>query len=151
MSTPSTRLYSVNGPMSGLTIVWFALLASLLGGCAEEAPLTDQEVCLAASQHVSECAGLPVANEVTVCDVELARTTLEQNCEQLAVAISSPKADNPLSALACRLGFYSACTPTGCNDDEGLGWLEDDASCEQWQAYEGCAACEYYRCREQYK
>ena len=53
-----------------------------------------------------------------------------------------------MSALACRLGFFSACAQPVCTDDEGLGWPNDEQSCAGWQEYSGCAACDYYRCRD---
>jgi len=42
----------------------------------------------------------------------------------------------------------TACPVEVCLDDEAVEPPDDDQGCIEWARYEGCKACEYYRCRE---
>jgi len=83
------------------------------------------------------------------CDPDEAQKILDASCQVLTTA-GGPKADfgSALSQISCRMGPLSACKVSQCLDNEGLDLPEESASCSDWQAFKGCASCNYYDCRE---
>ena len=95
-----------------------ALLACLVfAGCATDAA----DPCSEAASHVASCTGeaSAMAPEST-CDAERAETLLAMDCEQLANASLSAKADGWWDEFMCSLGFSSWCsTPPGGGSGSG--------------------------------
>ncbi len=118
----------------------------LLAACAAD-PIEDP--CAAAAEHMLTCTGVEGLTDST-CSPAMAQRVLDTDCATLSAVLADPKADwaGPFAAFACRIGIYAACPTPVCEDDEGLGWPEEETDCSEWQAYSGCATCEYYRCRE---
>lgn len=83
------------------------------------------------------------------CDPSAAQAIIDADCQALA-ATTGAKADlaGPLAQFACKLGLYAACETPACTDEEGLDRPDESAPCADWQAFRGCATCEYYACRE---
>jgi hypothetical protein len=119
------------------------------GSAAAEAP--PAAPCAAAAAHLSACAvDLPAPEAAAECDPEVAAAVLATDCESLATELADRKADGPLGALACRLGFYAACPVPTCPDDP-LPAGEDPTRCAAYlENFDDCGLCRYYDCRETY-
>jgi len=118
-----------------------------------------RELCSEASAHLADCLGTELT-ESSSCDVEEAEAILEESCEGLRLMLTDKKSDffdDYLARIGCRLGLYYLCEAPVCDAvaDEPVHELgdeipEDASACAQAAlAYEGCGACEYYRCREE--
>jgi len=111
-------------------------------GCSVSEPSANRELCVEVSAHVEACTGTPSPTP-TDCDEDAAAELLELSCEEL----DAGKADLFASAL-CTIGLLRHCPVPECT--EALPADHDFAAddCADLIGLEGCAACDYYRCRE---
>jgi len=118
-----------------------ALVPALFLACAPP----DDDPCRAAATHLASCGAVAPAGAVGGCDVSLAEAVLEASCQELTPALEG-KTDGPFAALACALGFYSACPVPAC---EQATQPADPAACASIiDAHDDCQLCDYYTCRE---
>lgn len=129
------------------------------GGADSSAPSAEQ-VCVDASRHLAECLDdAPPSDSVNPdCDIEEAREILGLTCEELANELPAAveMQNSRLAEIACSLRLYRFCGMQACDPeaDEPGHILPSDipetatACAREALQYEGCGACEYYRCRE---
>ncbi len=142
---------------------WLFLMLLLLpgGGCITGELTAQLSECEQAAHHMAACMGeLPPGQVSASCDLDVARQVLSLDCAQLSANTTDIKSDGFSSALAdfaCGIGLYRYCPIPTCVPDldeplhsapavapEGSSQCAIDAL-----AFEGCGACDYYRCREQ--
>jgi hypothetical protein len=93
------------------------------------------------------------------CDVDEAREILDLTCEEIVRELppTEPERQNSrLADIACTLRINRFCQTPACNAeaDEPEHMLPSDLPDDATECareaiqYEGCGACEYYRCRE---
>jgi len=80
------------------------VVAAFGAGCAGEA-----DPCAPAAAHVAECRGEAPDQAPGACDEDRADELLAMDCDQLAAAEATGKADGWWDALLCLLGFSSHC------------------------------------------
>lgn len=133
--------------MHRLIPVWLSL-TFLACGAPEPEPSVD--ACAAAAAHLADCAGEFPAVDVPACDEAEAQALLALDCQALNGGLEEGKADGGgrVSRFACRMGYYAACPVPACEDDTAEAAPAEGAACAEWLRYDGCAECEYYRCRE---
>ena len=119
----------------------FALAMVLAAACSASTPADDP--CQAASEHVAACEGTPV-QPLDACDPAAAESLLATTCEDLAGA---PKSD-AIGSLLCAIGLLRHCEVPTCEDALPSDHDFADVRCADLIELEGCAACDYYRCRE---
>lgn len=130
------------------------------GGADSSAPSAEQ-VCVDASRHLAECLDdAPPSDSLNPdCDVEEAREVLGLTCEELTRELPAPveMQNSRLVEIACSLRLYRFCGMQACDpeaDEPEEHILPSDipegatACAREALQYEGCGACEYYRCRE---
>ena len=144
------RLISPNPAL----LVW---LISLGSGCAQ-LDVGAESLCVTAAAHLDRCGiEVPIA-DLDTCDAPLARAVIAADCSTLPMVLENDL--DPSIALKdgdgwrrgdgflCRLGFMTRCADSACLPDEDIEPPSRDDDCIEWTRYSGCAACEYYRCRE---
>lgn len=138
-STRRTAARSGGGRSIGLAL---ALTSSGAWACAVQDVRAEPGLCQQASDHVAACEGAAsaVADD---CDVEAAQELLDLPCE----SIDAGKADL-LGTVLCTFGVLRHCSVPAC--DDALTDTHDfaDDNCADLIDAPGCAACDYYRCRE---
>ena len=121
-----------------------------------------ESICTEASRHLAECLGDAPPSEAPnpSCDVEHALEILGLTCEQLESALpptEPERRDSRLADISCSLRIYRFCEMSACDAEADepehmlapLELPEDASDCARSAVqYEGCGACEYYRCRE---
>lgn len=117
-------------------------LLTLVMGCSLATPNAEADLCAEVSEHVAACVGAPSPTP-TDCDREAASELLELPCD----AINDGKADTFASAL-CAIGLLRHCPVTTCAEALPPDQEFQDLDCAALIDLEGCAACDYYRCRE---
>lgn len=119
------------------------LAATLVAfGCSVSEPTAERDVCLEVSEHVAACTGTPSPAPAD-CDAEAAAELLDQSCQE----IDAGKADIFADAL-CAVGLLRHCPVPECSDALPASHDFTDDDCAALIELEGCAACDYYRCRE---
>jgi len=118
-----------------------AFVPLLLLACATP----EDDPCRAAAVHLASCGAAVPVSPASACDVPTAEAILDASCEQLTPALEG-KADGPFAALACALGFYSACPVPAC---EPAPQPADPGACATLiDTHDDCQLCDYYSCRE---
>jgi len=155
-----------------------ALLTVLAFGCdtapgttdvaPAPAPIIEASSCSAAAAYLQACGAPGIEAFETNCTEELAEELLDMDCGDLpeglanaglidiepAAAASTPTVVGNTGSnwvgswLACQFGFKFACPSAACQLPPGQSPPSSDDPCIEWLQYEGCGACEYYRCRE---
>ena len=155
-----------------------SLACALFMGCdgpvetttpSTQAPATvSASPCTAAEAYLQACGAEPSSAFQAQCTDDLAEALLDTGCGELADALAAegfiaptpqPSSGAPTVApvanpswpgswLACSLGFNFACPMPACELEAGIEPPSDDEPCIEWLRYEGCGACEYYRCRD---
>ncbi len=137
----------------------FFVLALGLSGCATGLVETG-DLCAAAEYKLAQCGAAGIAGEFSGCSDAMAEQVLNADCSEMPQVLNQVEADAPAGfrlkgsrghrrgGLACRLGFMTECPQEICEPDEEIEPPESDDPCIEWTRYDGCAACEYYRCRE---
>ena len=136
----------------------FLLLASLVvtTGCVDVNPapneanhVVEPTLCDEAVAHMAECSGLEdvfggePALFTDVCDEELATNILNLDCATVRDASKSDVA----GAFLCNAGLLRYCEVPACETALPADF-EEWGECEELIYAEGCASCDYYRCRE---
>ncbi len=120
--------------------VWLA--AASASGCAVEVDSSTEDICDQVAEHVAECVGTasPTPED---CDRGAADELLELPCG----SIEEGKADF-LADVLCAVGLLRHCPTPACIEalPDAHDFSSDD--CASLIELEGCAACDYYRCRE---
>jgi len=127
-----------------LLIAFMTLLAM---GCepVESMDVSEDSVCLMATDHVRDCLGVEVAPQ-EYCDVDSAESILSQTCEDMNRMASNPKADGGWFAwMHCQLGVLHFCELPVC---EEISNPLTPIDCAFALGSEGCAQCDYYQCME---
>ncbi|MCK6576077.1 hypothetical protein L6V77_33910 [Myxococcota bacterium] len=141
-----------------LTLAPFAPLACTEPSAPGEAATAPDDPCAAAAAHLAACAvDLPAPEAAAgtpgaACDPEVATAVLATDCDTLATGLADRKADGPLAALACRLGFYASCPVPACPDAPlPAADQQDPTRCAAYlENFDDCGLCRYYDCRETY-
>lgn len=120
---------------------WGPALALAVTACSVDA--SDDDPCQAASEHIAACEGTS-PQPLDACDPVAAASLLDTPCEELAGA---PKSD-AIGSLLCSLGLLRHCEVPTCEEALPLDHDFSDMRCADLSELDGCAACDYYRCRE---
>ena len=139
-----------SNPLQLVTLL-ASLVALTLTACADAPPDTsaqgdaDGGVCARAAAYLAGCTLDLPAPVTTDCDEAAAAAVLATDCATLGGQFTDAKADSPLGALACRLGFFAACAVPVCPEVTATETCTDFLD-----AYDDCRLCSYYDCRETY-
>ncbi len=141
-----------------LNNVWTQLLfaiAVMSSGCAQ-LDIDTGDPCVAASAKLDECGAVGAFDNFQQCTPALAQQVLDTDCSQVGYALQAADEELVLKGRVrrsdgnwlCRLGFMTNCPAAVCEPEEGIEIPSEDDDCIEWARFDGCAACEYYRCRE---
>ena len=134
-----------------------------------ETTTVEASPCSAAAAYLEACGAPSPETFEANCTDELAESLLEVDCGDLpeglaeagliTIAPSATPASPTVvggtgpnwmgSWLACKFGFKFACPVPACELEDDIEPPSEDDPCIEWLRYEGCGACEYYRCREE--
>ena len=147
------RMTQVARPLLLVSLAWLA------GGCAELIPIEDDVRCQAAMDRLVACGATVPSTAGITCDPDRAEALSGASCDTIVARLDEgifgteagiiPKSrQGGKNGFACWLGFNFACPEPACIPDPSVEPPTDDDPCSAYLAYEGCGACEYYRCRE---
>ena len=97
-----------------------------------------------ATEHLEACGQNTDAVFADGCDEALAEELLRVDC----VGLENPGKSDVVADLLCRAGFYRSCKVPVCADALPEDF-HDWGNCEDLIDADGCAACDFYRCREE--
>ncbi len=147
--------------MRETSLYLFPLVALFAAGCAG-ADFPDS-ACERVAARLLECGAVIESSAELNCTPELASEVEAADCATLAAGFSSAAGmgDDGLylksggrrrgrgRSLACRLGFLASCPEPLCEAPAEFDPPGPEEPCVEWARYDGCQACNYYRCREQ--
>ena len=123
-------------------------------------------LCLEAVDYLQACGANVTLAFLESCHDAVADEVLNTACGELGDAVtvdvehgesgsSTVVGSGPLPGmkglpgwLLCSLGFNFACPQPACIPEVGIAPPSADEPCSEWLRFDGCALCEYYRCRE---
>lgn len=118
------------------------MAGALFLACAVADAEPEPDLCEAAGAHVAACVGGPSAIPVD-CDRDAAAELLELSCEVL----DDGKAD-AFAGVLCDIGLLRHCRVPTCEAALPPDHDFQSEACADLVSLEGCAACDYYRCRD---
>jgi hypothetical protein len=144
-------------------MLFVTLITVGLGSCAADgADDAASDACGRAALHLAACQGQKGLGAVSSapCDTAEADRLLSMSCSDLAFAMGDPKADTwsqDMANFGCRIGLYRYCETPSCEPDQDENFTMPapatpevmSACAEAALAWQGCGACDYYRCREE--